>query len=70
MVATPPPREVNDVAIVTAGLIGWVLALIITLIAGAGAKVISVCAAGVLLGLWGLRYVRRRRARLRAQASS
>lgn len=66
MVGTPAPREVNDVAIVTAGLIGWGIALVVVLIAGADSKVISVCVAGILLGSWGLRYVRRRRAQIRA----
>jgi len=66
MPASTAPREVNDVAIVSAGVIAWVIALIVVLIAGASDRVIGTCSAGVLLGIWGLRYVRRRKARLNA----
>jgi hypothetical protein len=62
----PAPREVNDVLIVAIGTAIWGIALIVALIIGAASKVIGVCAAGVGLGLWGLRYVRRRKARLSA----
>jgi hypothetical protein len=54
------PREVNDVAIVAVGLAIWAVALVIALVMRAERDVIGVCVAGIALGLWGLRYVKRR----------
>jgi hypothetical protein len=60
MSSATTPREVNDVAIVAGGIALWVIALLIALIARADQDVIGVCGAGIALGLWGLRYVKRR----------
>lgn len=70
MSPTPQPREVNDVLIVTIGVIGWVIALLVALVIEAEERVLGICIAGIALGVWGLRYVRRRRARMNAQPSN
>ncbi len=63
----PEPLETNDVAAVTLGTSLWVIALVLLLalrVAGAWEhdSWIWVCAAGIFLGLIGVRKVRRRRA--------
>lgn len=70
MAPTTAPREVNDVAIISVGIALWVIALIVFLLLGASRDTIGTCAAGVALGLWGLRYVKRRRAQRENHASS
>jgi hypothetical protein len=67
----PPPLETNDLAVITGGTLLWVVALAVVLVlklAGVGIHAWwwQMCAAGAVLGLYGIRYCRRRRARLRA----
>jgi hypothetical protein len=69
----PAPLEVDDVAIITAGTALWAVALVVLLVAkAAGADVHDwwwqMCACGAGLGLIGVRYCRRRKARLSAAA--
>ena len=72
----PEPLETNDVVIITLGTAAWTVALVAILMFGGGmsgdrqASWARVSAAGVLLGLIGLRYVRRRRTALRAEPRS
>jgi hypothetical protein len=72
----PEPLETNDVAIVTLGTAAWAVALVAILLLGGGLddghqeSWAWVCAAGVFLGLIGIRYVRRRRAALRAESGT
>lgn len=65
----PEPLETNDVALVAGGTALWALALVVLLVLkAAGTEVHAwwwqMCAAGVALGLLGVRYCRRRRASL------
>jgi hypothetical protein len=67
----PPPLETNDLAVISGGTALWAVALLVLLVVKwAGGDVHDwwwqMCAAGALLGLYGVRYCRRRRARLRA----
>jgi hypothetical protein len=69
----PPPLETNDVAIITAGTVLWAVALVVLLVVkAAGADVHDwwwqMCAAGAVLGTYGIRYCRRRRDRIAAGA--
>ena len=62
----PPPLETDDVKIVAGGTAAWTLAAVVLGIARlAGADVhgwwITMCVAGALLGLLGVRYCQRRR---------
>ncbi len=65
----PEPLETDDVAIVTFGAVLWVVALVLTLVLNQELAEqdrdswVWVAAAGSFLGLVGVRYVRRRRAR-------
>ena len=70
----PPPLETNDVAIIAGGTALWAVALVTLVIARlAGADVhdwwLTMCAAGFLLGLVGVRYCARRRAAINRSAS-
>ena len=61
----PPPLETDDVKIVVAGAVIWVVALVVLTVASlAGADVpgwwIVMCACGAALGLVGVGYCRRR----------
>lgn len=63
----PPPLRTNDVAVITAGTAGWLVALIVMLpfagrlnAAGRGWWMWT-CVAGIALGLYAIRYCRRRR---------
>jgi hypothetical protein len=64
----PEPVQSDDVAIVTLGTGLWALALVATLLwrerltADGRDSWVWVCAAGLFLGLVGVRHVRRRRA--------
>lgn len=63
----PAPLETDDVKIVAAGGLAWALALVVLLVADvAGADVhgwwLTMCAAGALLGVVGVRYCQRRQA--------
>ena len=51
------------IPIIIAGIILWSIALVIAIIVNAMAKVILVCVFGILLGLIGIRYTKRRAAR-------
>lgn len=67
----PAPLETNDVAIVAAGTLAWAVGLVVLLVLKAtGAGVHDwwwqMCAMGAALGLLGVRYCRRRQARLTA----
>ena len=62
----PPPLETNDVAIVAGGTALWAVALVVLLVLRVTDHEVhdwwlEMCAAGVLLGLVGVRYCRRRR---------
>lgn len=60
MPTTPAPREVNDVLIIGIGTLIWLIALLVSAIINPTSRATGVCLAGFGLGLWGLRYVRRR----------
>ncbi|MBM3743753.1 MAG: DUF2530 domain-containing protein [Actinobacteria bacterium] len=51
------------IPVIIAGIILWSIALVISIIINAMAKVIFVCVLGILLGLIGIRYTKRRAAR-------
>jgi hypothetical protein len=51
------------VTLITFGTVIWVLAAIALLFSGADSKLIWTCVAGTALGLWGIRYSKRRAAR-------
>jgi len=51
------------VTLISFGTIAWVIAGAYLLITGAESKVIWTCVAGTALGLWGIRYSKRRAAR-------
>jgi hypothetical protein len=48
------------VPIIIAGIVVWTIALIIAIIINAVAKIILTCMVGILLGLIGIRYTKRR----------
>jgi Flp pilus assembly protein TadB len=50
----------SAVPIIIAGIVVWTIALIIAIIISAVAKIILTCVVGILLGLIGIRYTRRR----------
>jgi hypothetical protein len=68
----PEPLETDDVTVVTVGTALWGVALVVTVVfrdrlGDEGRSSWAwICAAGVLLGLLGVRYVRRRRAAMRS----
>ena len=70
----PPPLEANDQLVTVTGTAGWALALIVLLIIRGSLPAdarwwIWTCAAGLVMGLFGLWYVPRfKRARARAAA--
>lgn len=59
----PEPLETNDTLVVALGTAAWAVALVVLLIVGDRERWAWVAAAGVFLGLVGLRHVRRRAAR-------
>lgn len=63
----PPPLETDDVKVVVAGTAAWGLALVVLgAFKAAGEDVrwwwIGMCCYGIALGLFGIRYCRRRHA--------
>lgn len=48
------------IPVIIAGIVLWSIALVISIIAGAVAKVILTCIVGITLGLIGIRYTKRR----------
>jgi len=67
----PAPLETNDVAIVGGGTALWAVALVVVLVLKAAGKDIhgwwwQMCAAGTVLGMYGVHHCRRRRNRLRS----
>ena len=64
----PPPLETDDVKVVAAGTTVWALGLLVLLVlASTGAAEVrgwwlGMCAYGIALGLFGIRYCQRRRA--------
>jgi hypothetical protein len=67
----PPPLETDDARIVAGGTAGWLLALVVLLVLkAAGVDVhgwwLVMCLCGAALGLYGIRYCRRRREHLSA----
>jgi ABC-type nickel/cobalt efflux system permease component RcnA len=70
----PPPLEANDQLVTITGTVGWAVALIVLLIVRGRLPAdarwwIWTCAAGLVMGLFGLWYVPRlKRARARAAA--
>lgn len=69
------PLEINGITAVTVGTIIWTVATVIMVVmrdqleASGRGNWVWICACGVLLGLLGIRYTRRRAARI-AKASS
>jgi hypothetical protein len=51
------------VPIIIAGIILWSIALVISILVNAMAKIILVCIVGIFFGLLGIRYTKRRAAR-------
>lgn len=51
------------VTLITGGTLAWVGAGIYLAVTGAESKMIWTCVAGTALGLWGIRYSKRRAAR-------
>lgn len=64
------PLEINGIAAVTVGTIVWTVATVIMILmrdqleASGRGNWVWICACGVLLGLLGIRYTRRRAARI------
>ena len=61
----PPPLETDDVKVVTVITVGWAVALVVLVVLRlTGAEIrdwwMGMCGYGVLLGLFGIRYCRRR----------
>ncbi|HEU0100926.1 MAG TPA: DUF2530 domain-containing protein [Mycobacteriales bacterium] len=68
----PEPLELDDTKVVAVGALGWAVALVVLLVADLfGARVpgwwSAMCLCGIALGLCGLRYIARRKARERAE---
>jgi len=68
----PPPLETDDVRIVAAGTVLWAVALVVLLVLkAAGTDVhdwwLVMCAYGAGLGLFGVRFCRRRRDAIASQ---
>jgi hypothetical protein len=51
------------IPVIIAGIILWSIALVISILVNAMAKIILVCVCGIALGLIGIRYTKRRAAR-------
>ena len=70
------PLEVNGITAVTVGTAIWLIATVICLIqreqleASGRGNWLWICACGVLLGLLGIRYTRRRAARIAKSSAS
>jgi hypothetical protein len=65
----PEPLETNDVAIITTGTLLWAVALVVLLVLKAAGTTVhgwwlEMCAAGAVLGCYGVYYCRRRRDRI------
>lgn len=64
--ADPPPLRTNDVAVITTGTIGWLVALLVMLPFAGRLNAdgrgwwMWTCVAGIALGLYAIRYCRRR----------
>lgn len=71
----PAPLETDDVRVVATGAALWAIALVVLVvlrIAGVGDVQtwwIGMCAYGIALGLFGVRYCRRRRAAIERDAA-
>jgi hypothetical protein len=62
----PPPLETNDVAVIATGTVLWFVALVVVLVLKAAGVHIhgwwwQMCAAGGVLGCYGVHYTRKRR---------
>ena len=63
----PPPLETDDVKVVAAGTAAWALALLVLLALRVSGEAevrdwwMGMCGYGIALGLFGVRYCRRRR---------
>ncbi len=51
------------VTLITFGTVAWIIAGLVLAISGAEAKVIWTCVVGATLGVWGIRYSKRRASR-------
>jgi len=65
--ADPPPLETDDVKVVAAGTVAWAVALVVLAVLKLlGEDVrwwwMGMCGYGIALGLYGIRYCRRRHA--------
>ncbi len=63
----PPPLETDDVKVVAAGTAAWALALVVLAVLKATGEDVrwwwlGMCGYGIALGLFGIRYCRRRHA--------
>lgn len=58
------PKEVNDVRLIEIGIVIWVIAFVTFAIVLGPGKPMATAFCGILLGLWGRRYTKRRRAAL------
>lgn len=58
------PKEINDVRLIEVGLALWVVAFFVIAITAGPGKLLATTFCGFLVGLWGYRYTKRRRARL------
>ena len=53
-------KGLGPVAVIIAGIVMWVIALVVLIAVNASANKLWVCVAGIALGLMGLRYTIRR----------
>jgi FtsH-binding integral membrane protein len=53
----------SPTSIIAAGVIMWLVALLVSIVVGANSQVITICAIGAALGVVGIIYSRRRLAR-------
>ena len=51
------------VTLITFGTVAWIIAGLVLAISGAEAKVLWTCVVGATLGMWGIRYSKRRASR-------
>ncbi len=71
----PAPLETDDARVVAIGTAGWAAALVVLVVlkAAGAADVqtwwLGMCAYGIALGLFGVRYCRRRRAAIERDAA-
>ena len=60
MYARPMFKNLAPVAVIIAGIVMWVIALVVLIAVNASANKLWICLVGIALGLIGLRYTIRR----------